>query len=106
MERSPALPDAYRLSASGYEMDVVPSIPEAAILKHLRDFPDRILRSPTSTGFVFEKAAGGLRTYLVRALINKAWIAPPNRDGPLFGRPSDGTLTLRGSYALRRFETP
>jgi hypothetical protein len=42
---------------------------------------------------------------LVEALLNKQWISQPCVNGPIFGNSTDGKLNLRGSYALRRYET-
>ena len=86
----------------GYTLDVLPSDREAAILRHLRD-GDRILIARDGRGYVWENSPGKLRRYLVEAILNKRWACPPYH-GPLFGEPTDGTLNLRGSYALRRYE--
>jgi hypothetical protein len=88
--------------SDGYTLDVLPSDREAAILRQLRD-GDRIRVSRSGRGFVWERAPGGPPKYLVEAILNKHWASPPCQDGPLFGEPTDGTLDLRGSYALRRY---
>ena len=85
-----ALPD-------GYALDVLPSDNEAKILRQLHD-GDRILTARDGRGYVWERSPGKLRRYLVD------WISPPHPAGPLFGEPEDGTLNLRGSYALFRWK--
>jgi hypothetical protein len=90
--------------SDGYALDIVPSAPEAAVLRQARR-DDRILTARSGKGYVWERGSGSLRSRPVTALIRKHWITPPCPDGPLFGQPTDGTLTLRGSYALRRYET-
>jgi hypothetical protein len=87
----------------GYTLGVLPSTREAAILMQLRD-GDRILAARDGRGFVWERSPAKLRRYLVEAVLNKHWATPPCPDGPLFGEPTDRTLNLRGSHALRRFE--
>ena len=89
--------------SDGYTLDVLPSDQEAAILRRLRD-GDRILIARDGRGYVWENSLDKLRRYWVEAILNKRWTCQPHPDGPLFGEPTDGTLNLRGSYALRRYE--
>jgi hypothetical protein len=60
--------------------------------------------SQRGDGFAWERSPAKLRKYLVVALIDNCWISPPCPDRPLFGEATDGTLNLRGSYALQRYE--
>ena len=90
--------------ADGYVLDVLPSDREAGILRQLRA-GDRLVMATHGRGCVWERGNGRPPPYLVAALFNKQWVSRPHPDGPLFGEPTDGTLTLRGSYALRRYET-
>jgi hypothetical protein len=94
--------DPFALS-DGYALDALPSDNAARILRQLRA-GDRILTARGGRGYVWERSPAKLRRYLVEAILDKAWASPPCPDGPLFGEPTDGTLNLRGSHALRRFE--
>jgi hypothetical protein len=87
----------------GYALDVLPSDSEARTLRQLRD-GDRILVARDGRGFVWERSPAKLRRYLVEAILDRVWASPPCPDGPLFGEPEDGTLNLRGSCALQRYE--
>jgi hypothetical protein len=95
--------DPFRLSGHGYLLDQIPTPAMAKVMQQIWD-GDRIVRSQRGDGYAWERGSGTPRKYLVEALINKGWTTTPCPDGPLFGEPTDGTLTLRGSYALRRFE--
>jgi hypothetical protein len=83
-------------------MDVTPSACEAAALRRLSE-GDRFVVDTHGVGLAWERGGPKPPPYLSLALVNKHWAARPCQNGPLFGRPEDGTITERGVWALRRY---
>ena len=77
-----------------YELDVLPS----EQLWRIYD-GDRIVVDTRGATFAWERGGAKPRQYLVKALLYHQWVLPPCPHGPLFGEPTDGALTLRGSWA-------
>ena len=65
---------------------------------------DRIVTSRNGAGVEYERGMGKPAKTTVESLIDRRWLLPPCVDGPLFGGPSDGTITTRGARALATWE--
>jgi hypothetical protein len=86
-----------------YDLDLMPTNAEAEILQQIHA-GDRLVRSTSGKAFVWERgAARPHQCHVYRCLANQ-WVLPPCPDGPLFGGQHDGRLTVRGEFALVRYQ--